>query len=188
VLHTVFIALHAASGVVAFAAGSVAILRRRSVPILDVHLGGLTGLFVFLAAALALDWPDLGTGLRSLFAALAALAIYMIGRGCRARRILRTHAGRRSMRYLDDVGFTLVALFDGFAIIAVLVNGGPGWAAAAVGVLGAAVGHRAIGRLKNRLAPAAAPQVASMSDQRRARAVLSATSTRRIDSAESAPR
>ncbi|MGI8576787.1 MAG: hypothetical protein ACR2KG_02490 [Nocardioidaceae bacterium] len=65
---------------------------------------------------------------------------------------LRDSPSPRSGRYLDHLGFTLIALFDGFAIIAVLTAGGPGWLAAAVGVAGVAAGHVTIRRLKARLA------------------------------------
>jgi hypothetical protein len=152
VVHTVLISLHAVAGVVAFAAGVVVISRRRSMPVFAVYYAGLVGLAVFLAAAVGLDWSGLGGAVRAGFAALTVLAGVLIWQADRARRLFAAQPDRRTARYLDHVGFTLVALFDGFAIIAVVVNGGPGWAAALVGVAGVAIGHHTIRRLKDHLA------------------------------------
>ncbi len=150
-VHAVLIGLHAAAGVVAFVAGGVAVSRCRSAPGFAVYYAGLVGLAVFLAAAVGLDWPGLGAAARAGFAALTVLAGYLVWRAERARQLLAAHPGARTSRYVDHVGFTLVALFDGFAVIAVVVNGGPGWAAAVVGVAGVLTGHLAIRRLKHRL-------------------------------------
>jgi hypothetical protein len=88
---------------------------------------------------------------------LTALGGYLIWRAVQARRLLPVGPARPSARYLDHLGFTLVALFDGFAIIAVLTAGGPAWLAVVVGVLGAAAGHVAISRLKARTGTAGDP-------------------------------
>lgn len=55
--------------------------------------------------------------------------------------------GRSSSRFLDFVGFTLISLFDGFVIVAVLTRGGPVWLAVAAGVLGVVVGRAAMHRV-----------------------------------------
>jgi hypothetical protein len=150
VLHTVLIACHAGAGTIAFTAGCVAITRRAA---FGVYFAALVAMMVFLLSAVGIDWPGLGVGPRVLFAVLAALGGYMVWRGIRARRLLGAGATPQRIRYLDHVGFTLVALFDGFAIIVVLTAGGPGWLAAVLGVAGVVVGHLAIRRLKGRLGP-----------------------------------
>lgn len=156
-VHAALITAHAASGIIAFAAGCAAIRRRRA---FRLYFWSLVALVAFAAAAVAIDWPRLGTGSKVLFAALTALGGYLIWRAARARRLLPAGRDRPAGRYLDHLGFTLIALFDGFAIIAVLSAGGPGWLAGTVGVAGIAVGHVAIGRLKARTAAgdAAAPR------------------------------
>ncbi len=150
-VHDVLIAAHAAAGVIAFAAGCAAISRRSA---FAVYFASLVALVVFLAAVLGVDWPRLDGPSRSLYAVLTMLGGYLIWRAVQARRLLPTGSAHRSGRYLDHLGFTLVALFDGFAIIAVLTAGGPGWLAASIGVLGVGVGHVAIRRLKARLTAA----------------------------------
>jgi hypothetical protein len=150
-VHAALITAHAASGIIAFAAGCAAIWRRRA---FRVYLWSLVALVALAAAAVAADWPGLGTGSRVVFAALTALGGYLIWRAALARRLLPAGPGRPPTRYLDHLGFTLIALFDGFAVIAVLSAGGPGWLAAAAGVAGVAAGRVAIGRLKARIAAA----------------------------------
>ena len=90
----------------------------------------------------ALDWGGLGGGTRVLFAALLALGCYMIFRGARAGRRLAADTGTRSIAYIDDVGFTIIALLDAFLVIAVLDLGASGYVVTAVALLGAAIGHR----------------------------------------------
>jgi hypothetical protein len=150
VLHTVLIACHAGAGTIAFAAGCVAVTRRTA---FGVYFAAPVAVVVFLAVAVGLDWPRLGVGPRVLFAVLTALGGYVLWRGERARRLLGAGTTRQRTRYLDHIGFTLVALFDGFAIIAVITAGGPGWLAAVLGVTGVVVGHLAIRYLKGRLGP-----------------------------------
>ena len=52
--------------------------------------------------------------------------------------------GTRSIGYVDDVGFTIVAVLDAFLVIAVLDLGAGGYVVAAVALLGAAIGHRTL--------------------------------------------
>ena len=153
-MHSVLIDGHAASGVLAFVAGCVSLWRRRA---FWVYFWALATLVVFLVAALAVDWSGLATALRAVFAALTALACYVVWRAWHAHRLLTARSGPAALRYLDDVGFTLIALFDGFAIIAVLTSGAPGWLAAVVGVAGVVLGHITVRRLKARVPAAPGP-------------------------------
>jgi hypothetical protein len=151
-LHTVLIGIHAAAGVVGFAAGCGAVVRPWVRSIFAVYLVSLVVLAVALAAVLGMDWPTLAPVLHAVFAVLTVLAGYLIWQAATAYRLRGAASVGARSRYLDHVGFTLVALFDGFAIITVVVDGGPGWLAAAVGVAGVVAGHFTIRRLKHRLA------------------------------------
>ena len=151
-LHTVLIGGHAIAGIVAFVAGCLAVRRTTAFP---VYLASLTAMLAFVIGAVIVAWTGLGTAPRIVFAALIALGAYMLLRAMQARAVLRGGGASDSARYLDHVGFTLVALFDGFAIVAVLTAGGPGWLAVLTGVVGILVGHAVIVRLK---AKAAAPE------------------------------
>ena len=94
-----------------------------------------------LAAAVAPDWPRLDTGDRALFVALTAFALYIAGRGLRARRRLLERRGSWAEASMADVGFTLIALFDGFVIVAAVDLGAPLWLVLPVAALGVALGR-----------------------------------------------
>jgi len=146
--HDTFITLHAGSGVVAFGAGCAALRRRQW---LVAYVVALVGLVLFLSVVVAIDWWGLNTTARALYCALLALGVYMLGRAVRARRLASDRGARASVRYLDHIGFTLVALFDGFAIVAAVDLGAPGWLVAVIGAAGAGVGHLTIQRHKRTL-------------------------------------
>lgn len=145
---TALVFLHASAGVVAFVAGLLAMLRRGDRRAL--HLGYLAGLVVMLVGLLgvvALRWSELDRTGRAVDLGLTLLAGYMLLRAVRA--------GRRRARgewdgYLDDLGFTLIALFDGFAIVAAIDVGAPGWLVAVVAVAAVVVGIAGTNRLKGR--------------------------------------
>ncbi|MQA12442.1 MAG: hypothetical protein GEU98_28735 [Pseudonocardiaceae bacterium] len=143
--HPILITLHTLAGVVSFFAGCLAV-RRRSY--FAAYFYSLVLLVVFLLGAIAVTWTELDVATRILFAALSALGGYMIVRGAQARRILLRTDGPLPVGYVDHLGFTLVALFDGFIVITVLRLTGSGWLAAGSGVAIAVAGHFAIVRLK----------------------------------------
>jgi hypothetical protein len=149
-MHSLLIALHAATGVIAMLAGGIALYRGR---FFDVYLASLAATTVFLALAVAAEWGVLGVGSQVLFTAFTLLAVVMVVRAVLARRLLPV----RSAAYLEHVGFTLVALFDAFVVIAVLNAGAPVWLVVAIGVLIAVGGHFALQATKRALAGEPAP-------------------------------
>lgn len=136
--HAIFIAAHAVTGVIALVTGLIAMWLRR---LFDVYLGSLAAMTAFLMVAIVAEWGTLDTAARVLFTAFAGLAIIMVWRAVLARRLL---ADGRSARYLDHVGFTVVALFDAFVVIAVLDAGAPVWVVVGAGVMIAIAGHFAL--------------------------------------------
>lgn len=153
-MHAAFILLHAGAGLVALIAGVLAVTgpaaRRRAA--FPVYFWSLAGVVAFLSVAVVLAWADLDTPSRVLFPAFIALGLFMILRAVQAGRVLASQGSRPTAAYLDHLGFTIVALFDAFAVIAVLDVSGSGWAAAGCGVLIAGTGHVALRRLKGRYA------------------------------------
>lgn len=147
-LHAVLIALHAAAGLVALIAGGFAITRRRA---FGLYFWSLAGCIGVLAAVVADDWGGHDGTSRVPSLALLALGGFMLWRAVQARRALRDPRTESSPRYLDHLGFTLVALFDAFVVIAVLDVTELGWLAATVGVAGAAAGHRTLAWTKGRV-------------------------------------
>jgi hypothetical protein len=150
-LHAGLITIHAGSGLIALVAGGLAVGRTRYLP---VYFWSLVACILALAAVVASDWSSLDVGSRALFGALVALGGYIVWRGLQARRLALANPAQPSRRYLDHLGFTLVALLDAFIVITVLDLGAPVWAVAGVGVAGAVVGNRAIAALKGRVAVA----------------------------------
>jgi hypothetical protein len=148
VLHNVFIATHAGAGVLAFAAGVIAIPRGR---LFAVFLWTLVGTIAFLMAALAVEWDALETTEQVIFAALTVLGVYMVIRAVQAGKIRPARTGGPTPAYVDHVGFNLIALFDAFVVILVLDLGGPIWLMMAVAVAVAIVGHFVVRAVKHRL-------------------------------------
>jgi len=147
--HVILIAAHATAGLIALVTGVVAMRHGR---LFDVYLGSLAGMTLFLTLAIGARWDAIDTAGRVLFTAFAGLAGLMVWRATLARRVRPTDASRPSTSYLDHVGFTLVALFDGFCVIAVLDAGAPVWVAVGTGVVIAIAGHFALHWAKSVLA------------------------------------
>jgi hypothetical protein len=157
-LHTILIAAHTASGLVAFVAGVVAIRRGR---LFGVFLWSLFGTILFLVAALAVDWKELGAVQQGVFAALAALGVYMVLRGLQARSVRPIRASRPTADYVDHVGFNLIALFDAFVAVLVLDIGFPVWLVVAVAVLVAIVSSLVLRAIKHQLTAAESEDLSS---------------------------
>jgi hypothetical protein len=146
--HTIFITVHAVAAGIALLAGGVAIAGRS---LFRTYLWSLVAMEVFLVLAIAEEWGVIDVATRVLFAAFAALGLYMVWRADQARRIQPSGSAGPSASYVAHVGFTLVALFDAFIVILVLDLGAPGWLVAAAGVLIAVAGHFALRALRERL-------------------------------------
>ncbi len=144
-MHSLLIALHAGTGVIAMLTGGVALFRGGR--LFHTYLGSLAATTLFLALAVAAEWSVLDAGSRVLFTAFTVLAVVMVVRGVLARRL-----PPRSPAYLEHVGFTLIALFDAFVVIAVLNAGAPVWLVVVSGVLIAVAGHFALRATKRALA------------------------------------
>jgi hypothetical protein len=153
VLHNTFIALHALAGVICFAAGilSLGLLTPASWRF-TTYLGSLVGLLVFMVAAIAAHWSELDTATQLIYSGLVVLGLVMLARALRGRsRLARRSSGWRA-GYLDDVGFTLISLFDGFVIVGAIDLNVPGWLVAVIAVAGVVGGVLAMRQVKKRLA------------------------------------
>ncbi len=137
-LRDIFIAAHAAAGVVALVAGVVALRGGR---LLNLHAWSTGGMTLFLLLAVGAEWDAIDTTARVLFTAFGVLAVIMVRLSVMARPIRPAHGVRPSPRYLDYVGFNVVALFDAFVVIAVLDIGAPIWLVAGSGVAIGVAGH-----------------------------------------------
>lgn len=147
--HSLFIALHATAAVIAFGTGCLALRRPRLYP---VYLASLSGMALFLVLAVGVGWGANDTATRIIFSALSGLAGFMVWRGARAGRLRPAASARPAAHYVEHIGFTLVGLADGFAVVGVLRMGAPGWLLAATGVGIAIAGHLLLGATRGRVA------------------------------------
>jgi hypothetical protein len=64
--------------------------------------------------------------------------------------LLRRRSGQWRVPCRGHIGFTLIALSDGFVIVSAIDLGAPGWLVGVLVVLGVVVGSRALHRLEAR--------------------------------------
>lgn len=148
-LHTVFITVHALAATLAFVAGVLAVPAGR---FLTIYRAALVVMTAALVPALLVSWNTIDAVARTVFTGLLVLAAGMIVRAELAGRMSPVRTGGPVAAYLEHVGFTLIALADGFVVVAAIRAGAPGWLTGAVAVGVVAVGHVALGIAKRRLA------------------------------------
>ncbi len=153
-LHPLLIAVHALCALASFALGLIVITRPApaSSTLFRLYLATLTLMVVFLISVVLVDWGGLDMVKRLVFLGLLLLALYTGWRGWHAGRVLARRRGHWRSAYIDDVGFTLIALFDGFVIVSAIDLGAPTWLVIAVGALGIVVGRAGVVRQKERSA------------------------------------
>lgn len=149
VAHVLLISLHAVAAVGGFVLG-VLLVARIPTTTADRRLRAFIALIVVamgaLLAVVVADWSVLPIPKRIVFAALCALAAYVLLRVAGAwRSVARTPAAwRRS--FVQHVGFVLISLFDGFCVVAAIDLGLPTAVVVAVAVLGVVAGVLALRR------------------------------------------
>lgn len=147
-LNSLAITVHAVAATIAFCAGVLALPSGR---FLSVYRAALIVMAAALVSALLADWTTTDGVARGVFAGLLALAVVMVVRGELAVRGRPGLTGGPTAGFVDHVGFTLIALADGFAVVTAIRAGLPGWAVGvvAVGIVG--VGHVSLVAAKARL-------------------------------------
>ena len=145
---TVFVTVHAAAATVAFGAGLLAVPRGRFA---SVHRAALVVAVVALVPAVLVDWQTTAPALRAVFGGLLVLALVMVVRSVLAVRRRPSRGEAPSAPYLDHLGFTLISLADGFAVVTVFRAGAPPWLVVAFAVVVAGAGHLALQATKRRL-------------------------------------
>ena len=153
-LHTIAVIIHATSATAALIVGIVLILQRDTFRQMQLSLAFLILIIlmeVFLVTAFLSHVTSLPLITQIIFAVLAVLGLYMIWRAVQAWSVLREQRGNPEA-VVDHVGFNLIALFDGFAIITSLDLQAPGWLVAVIAVAVVVVGNYAINMRKKILA------------------------------------
>ena len=147
----VLIILHATSAVICFVSGLAIIspTRAKRRPwLLSTCIASLLGMITFMVAATIAHWHRITIAEQIIFPCLAGLGLYMLYRGLSARKRLRHEPVREN--YIDDVGFILISLFNGFVVVLLIDLSTPGWLIAVGVVLAVAIGTRSIQSAKRR--------------------------------------
>ena len=135
-LHALSIVVHALSASGAFIIGIVLLFQsntRRQLPLAGAHLVLLMLMEVFLVIAILSHVRSLPAITQLIFGGLALLGVYMIWRAVQAVSVLREQPGNQGA-VIDNIGFNLISLFDGFAIVSALDLQAPGWLVAVIAV------------------------------------------------------
>jgi hypothetical protein len=153
-LHTLAIVIHALSATGAFVVGVVLLFQGNALR--QLQLGRafvvlLVLLEVFLVIAILSHLTSLPTLTQIIFGGLAFLGVYMIWRAVQAVSVLREQPGNQGA-VIDHIGFNLISLFDGFAIISAIDLQAPGWLVTVIAVGAVALGIYAINLRKKTLA------------------------------------
>src|SRR2546421_4621492 len=121
-LHTLSIVVHALSATGAFIIGIVFLFQRNTLRQLQLGVAFLVLLVlleVFLVIAILSHVTSLPTITQIIFGGLAILGVYMIWRAVQAVLVLRQpHPNQGAV--IDHIGFNLISLFDGFAVISAI--------------------------------------------------------------------
>src|SRR5947207_108703 len=152
-LHTLSIVVHALSATGAFIIGIVLIFQRNTLRQLQLGVAFLVLLIlmeVFLVIAILSHVTSLPGMTQIIFGGLAILGLYMIWRAVQAVSVLREQPGNQGA-VIDHIGFNLISLFDGFAIISAIDLHAPGWLVAVIAVGAVALGIYAINVRKKTL-------------------------------------
>lgn len=153
-LHTAAIALHAICAIAAFFVGLILIFQpigRRQLQLARALVALLVLMGVFLVIAILSHVTSLPTTTQFIFGALVLLLVYMIWRAVQAVNILTGRQPADQLSVIDHIGFVLISLFDGFAIVAALDLGAPGWLVAVIAVGAVVIGILGINARKRTL-------------------------------------
>jgi hypothetical protein len=146
--NTVFITLHAVAATLAFGAGALSAASGRY---LSVYRAAMAVMLAALVPAVLVDWTTTDATARLVFAGLIGLAVVMVIRAELAVRSAPPRTGGPTAAYLEHLGFTLISLADGFAVVAAIRWGAPGWAVGMLAVGVVVVGHLTLQAAKRRL-------------------------------------
>jgi hypothetical protein len=146
------IILHALSGFISFGAGTLALSPRRAKRYawsLPAYYISLITLVIFMIGAMASHWSEMSQAEQIIFPGLTVLGLYMVYRADHARRLL-TNKTYNAPIYMNDVGFTLISLFNGFVIVGAIDLGWPFWVVVLGAIVATLVGNQIIEAAKKR--------------------------------------
>ena len=105
---------------------------------------------VFLVIAIISHFNSLPTIKQLIFGGLAILLLYIIWHAVQAVSILQDQPANQ-VALIGHIGFVLISLFDGFAIVSAIDLQAPGWLVAVIAVGAVVIGIYAINVRKKTL-------------------------------------
>ena len=152
-VHNVLIILHASAATISFLTGCLLVFvpayaSRQG--LFTVYWWSLIGMVISLLGAVAVYWTEYSTIERIIFPGLLVLGFYMLYRARNASRLRKAQQNNWKHNYVEDIGFTLISLFEGFIIVSGLDTGISGWLVALLAILGVLVGRWMIGFAQRR--------------------------------------
>jgi hypothetical protein len=153
VLHTVAIVLHALSATGAFIIGIVLLFQSNTLRQLQLARAVVVLLVlmeVFLVIAIISHFTSLPTLQQLIFGGLAILLLYIIWHAVQAVSVLREQPGNQGA-VIGHIGFVLISLFDGFAIVSAIDLQAPAWLVAVIAVGAVVLGIYAINVRKKKI-------------------------------------
>lgn len=152
-LHTLAIVAHALSATGAFLVSIAVLVQSKTLRQLQLARAVVVLLVlmeVFLVIAILSHVTSLPTVKQLVFAGLAVLLLYMIWRAVQAVMVLREQPANQGA-VTSHIGFVLISLFDGFAIVSAIDLQAPGWLVAVIAVGAVVIGIYAINVRKKTL-------------------------------------
>ena len=141
-LHTLAIIAHAFSATLAFFTGFVIIFsnnHRLKLQLTKIFIALLAFMEIFLLFAIFSHLSDLLQISQLIFGGLAILGLYMLFRAYQALVALQ-QGQPDNLAVVDHIGFNLISLFDGFAIVSAIDLQAPGWLVGLVAVGAVVIG------------------------------------------------
>jgi hypothetical protein len=155
-IHDILIAVHAFGGILAFITGAMVLpppvrqhVNRRWM--FNLFMAALAILLVPLYLVNSVDWPQLVFVQQAAFSGLGILGLYMAWRAIQAYHVLKTQINEWQPEYMDHMGFNMIALFEGFIIVAAIDIGAPDWLVGVIAVIGLIGGILSVNKVKLRI-------------------------------------
>lgn len=123
----VLVVLHAFFALICFTTGFILLspARAKRYPAaIKLFVVSLIGMIIFMVTATISHWNEITATERIVFSGLPLFAMYMLYRGIIAAKKLKGEGN--PIEYIDDIGFSLISLFNGFIIVALIdLNASP---------------------------------------------------------------
>ncbi len=105
-------------------------------------------MILFMVGATLSHWFSISVSERITFLSLALLGFYMFYRSLQAKK--RFSKSEINADYFDDIGFVVIGLFDGFAIVGLLDMKMPVLIIVTGGILAIFIGRYFVSKIKRR--------------------------------------